>query len=160
MTALKSEGIQTRPLTFISYICIDDTNPSWTLTRLEKKLRFGGVMSERTFIRSMLASIFSCSTSFLACAMLAVLLLAMAALTQASSAPPAGRRFRPERRQSRTSDCVCLTSHTLGLYWWRLLLGNRCRRGGSGGRRRTLWSSSPLKSDSGFLVTKVFFWEI
>lgn len=35
-----------------------------------------------TFILSMLASIFSCSTSFLACAMLAVLLLAMGAVTQ------------------------------------------------------------------------------
>jgi len=48
---------------------------------------------QHTFIRSMLASIFSCSTSFLACAMPAVLLLAMGALSQVlSSAQPMWRR--------------------------------------------------------------------
>ena len=45
-----------------------------------------------TFILSMLASIFSCSTSFLACAMLAVLLLAIGAVSQVSCAVPAWKR--------------------------------------------------------------------
>lgn len=49
-----------------------------------------------TFILSMLASIFSCSTSFLACAMLAVLLLAMGAVGQVSRDPPR----RPQHHRS------------------------------------------------------------
>lgn len=84
---------ESETLTFVSNISVDEMIPlSVFQSVLEKSLnhdenappQVDGVMSERTFILSMLASIFSCSTCFLACAMLDVLLLAMAALTRVS----------------------------------------------------------------------------
>ena len=50
-----------------------------------------------TFILSMLASIFSCSTSFLACAMLAVLLLAIGVL---------GGFFRHTKKENKEEECI------------------------------------------------------
>lgn len=50
-----------------------------------------------TFILSMLASIFSCSTSFLACAMLAVLLLAIGV---------PGGFFRHPEKENEEEECI------------------------------------------------------
>lgn len=62
-----------------------------------------------TFILSMLASIFSCSTSFLVCAMLAVLLLAMGAVSQASCALSTyrKRRFKHPKHCRWPTVCHC-----------------------------------------------------
>lgn len=86
-----------------------------------------------TFILSMLASIFSCSTSFLACAMLAVLLLAIGML---------GRLFRYTRKENRRKDA-------LGNSWAAKCAGSSH----PGASKVWLWvrpgSASPLHPQSG-----------
>lgn len=87
-----------------------------------------------TFILSMLASIFSCSTSFLACAMLAVLLLAIGAATQVSRDPPRRQEEPniPDQPQSSAGNRFHVCRHVTRVrrrqYLWSPLLSSTWRK--------------------------------